>query len=116
MASTSSSTRAEMSKRKLESSPYNSLKTRNSNALWSSSLMSTAGATGNGMGNGATTSSRSRTTSNSKMSQDGQEVHGQGVVTPEQVESLSRRVRELEQEVRQLREELKAIKSGGADL
>lgn len=38
------------------------------------------------------------------------------VVTPEQVESLSRRVRELEQEVRQLREELKAIKSGGADL
>ncbi|WP_158265363.1 PDZ domain-containing protein [Blastopirellula marina] len=41
---------------------------------------------------------------------------GGQVVMPEQVESLSRRVRELEQEVRQLREELKALKSGGSDL
>ncbi|WP_158545493.1 PDZ domain-containing protein [Bremerella cremea] len=47
---------------------------------------------------------------------EGNAVPADQMVTPEQVESLSRRVRELEQEVRQLREELKSLKSGGADL
>ena len=46
---------------------------------------------------------------------DGGAAGGQ-MVSPEQVESLSRRVRELEQEVRQLREELSKLKSDGEEL
>lgn len=53
---------------------------------------------------------------NALQGMEGNAAPGAQVVTPEQVESLSRRVRELEQEVRQLREELNTLKSNGADL